>query len=177
MPATLLKKISAKTVMGNVKEIAKTMKDGEKKDLFKILGVCKGFKQDESTYGQYTEFHGSFYAVDMCSGMEYESAKAFLIDPWTDMLISALDGNDSVEFAITISILARDELPMGYEYIGSPMVETKRADPLAALKAAAGLAALPAPSNDNEVVGSAVAEPEPEAATDTPKGKGKGKAA
>lgn len=164
MPATLLKKISAKTVMGNVKEIAKGMKDGERKDLFKILGVCTGFKQDESTYGQYTEFHGNFFAINMLSGEEFEGSKAFLIDPWTGMLLGALEGNESVEFAITVSIIARDDLPTGYEYVGSPMVETKRADPLAALKQAAGLAALPAPTDEETV------------AEDAPKAK-KGKAA
>lgn len=151
MPATLLKKISAKTVMGNVKEIAKGMKDGERKDLFKLLGVCKGVKTGESTYGEYTEFHGSFYAINLLTGEEFEGVKAFLIDPWTGMLLGALEGNESVEFAITVSIIARDDLPMGYEYVGSPMVETRRADPLAALKQAAGLAVLPAPTAEHEV--------------------------
>jgi hypothetical protein len=146
MPATLLKKISAKTVMGNVKEIAKGMKDGERKELFKLLGVCKGVKTGESAYGEYTEFHGAFFAVNLLTDEEFEGAKAFLIDPWTGMLLTALEGNESVEFAITVSIIARDDLPMGYEYVGSPMVETRRADPLAALKQAAGLATLPAPA-------------------------------
>jgi hypothetical protein len=143
--ATLLKKISAKNIVNDLKAVARSVeKDGGVKEIYKILGIVTSLKTGESQYGQYVEFNGNFFATNCVTGEQFESGKCFLPDPLPGMIQSALANNDSVEFALSVSIKRRDDLAIGYEYLVSPLVETRSADPLAHLKQAV-LGALPAP--------------------------------
>lgn len=150
--ATLLKKMSTKNVISNPKEVLRLIdKDGEVKEIYKILGIVTGYKPGEGDYGSYVAFAGQFHAVNTVTGEEFESGKAFLPEPLPGMIQAALANADNVEFALSVSMKRRDDLGVGYEYLVSPIVDTKRADPLAHLKAAVK-AALPAPvaSTDDE---------------------------
>lgn len=143
--ATLLKKMSTKNIICNPKEALRLIdKDGEVKEIYKILGIVTGFKAGEGDYGSYVAFAGQFHAVNTVTGEEFESGKAFLPEPLPGMIQAALSNSDSVEFALSVSMKRRDDLGIGYEYLVSPIVDTKRADPLAHLKAAVK-GALPAP--------------------------------
>lgn len=146
--STILKKITSKNVVGNVKAIVKDsgLKDGEKMPLYNVMGIATKAESGESQFGDYIEFHGTFHAVNLISGESFDGFKAFLVTPWDIMLRDALAESEKVEFAISVSVVVRDDLPTGYEYITAPLVEAQRADPLAHLKEAVKKAALPAPS-------------------------------
>ena len=134
----LVKKISAKTIIGNVKALAKSMEDGDVKDLFNCYGRASGFKTDTSDFGVWTALTGNFEAVDLRTGEEIQAPLIFLVEPLLGMILAQLANSESVDFACMISIVARDELPTGYEYKVTPLTEIKRTDELEALRQIAG---------------------------------------
>ena len=146
--SAILRKITSKNIVGNVKAVVKEagLKDGEKIPLYNVMGIATKAVPGESQYGDYIEFHGTFHAVNLITGESFDAFKAFLITPWDIMLRDALADSEKVEFAISVSVVVKDDLPTGYEYIATPLVETQRADPLAHMKEAVQKAALPAPS-------------------------------
>jgi len=103
----LPKKLSAKTILGNVaafykkhrepiydpgnpeKQIGERFKDGSDKILaFRIVGFLSDVRTGESNFGSYLEFRGEFLAIDP-NGNEHKSTKAFLPTPVDQMLCDA----------------------------------------------------------------------------------------
>jgi hypothetical protein len=144
----MLKKMSAKNVMGGRVRLA----EGEnERELYTIFGLANGLKNGTSDFGDWIALMGQFKAVRGGDGAVFYSAKAFLPDVAQDMIVAAVksaqedDKNASVEFAYVIGIREADTAT-GYEYTCRPLIE-QRADALASLETRlAGRLALPNPN-------------------------------
>lgn len=130
----LLKKISAKTLIGDIKQVIEGYKDGENVILFHVFGRANGIKTGTSNFGEWLCFEGQFEAVNVSTGETSQAPKCFLPDPIESMLVNALKDNAVVEFALEVGVKANSKLPMGYEYIVNPLVEVKQSDDLKVLR-------------------------------------------
>jgi len=135
----LLKKISAKTMIGNVKKLASEHENGTVIDLLNAYGKARGIKTGNSTYGDWVSFVGDFEAVDLRTGEVSQAPQIFLVEPLQSMLVNQLRTHDLVEFAYKLSIVCNDEILAGYEYRVSPLLEVQRSDELSHLRELAGV--------------------------------------
>lgn len=135
MSATLLKKMSAKTICGNVKEEVKQIgEDGEVALLYKVWGIASGIRTGDGPTGPWLGFTGSFGALRASTGEAFSSGEVFLPNPLPGMLEEALRENEKVEFGLEVFVKRRDDLAIGYEYLAKPVVQAQQADPLQHLK-------------------------------------------
>jgi hypothetical protein len=136
MSVTMLKKLGAKQIVGNVKQAVKDfcVNDGDKVSLYTIFGVANGVKTGTSNYGDWTAFQGKFEATNYVDGQSYASNQAFIVEPLQSMLLGALESSDEVQFAITVDVKRRDDLNQGYEYLVTPHLQAQENDPLAHLR-------------------------------------------
>jgi len=147
----LLKKISAKTVLGG-----KIEKPEKAAHLFRVVGVVTGLAVGTSNFGEWVAFKGEFRVVRH-DGAEFYGVKLFLPDPAQTLLVTAFktmgaDSGAHIEVALDIGIKPSD-VPIGYEYTATPLVEVKTSDPLTALLARVegkSAPALPAPKVKTE---------------------------
>lgn len=146
---TYLKKIVAKNLVNTpIKEIVKAFEnDGDKKELYRLIGQASGYQCGDSNYGPWTAFKGNFEAYNM-DGEVFKSNKAFILEPLQTMLKNALDESEgaTIDFALSVSVKRRDDLGIGYEYNVSPILEVKESDSLSHLRAMA----LPSPEKAEE---------------------------
>lgn len=137
MSSKLLKKLSAKHIIGNVKEfVAKIDKDGGELEAYRVFGKIVGIRSGQSTFGDWIMFKGQIEAISY-DGETFRATEVAIQEPMQTMLQSALAEHDSVEFAMVVSVKRRDDLEVGYEYIVSPLVEAQEDDALAHLRQAA----------------------------------------
>jgi hypothetical protein len=136
---SLLKKITAKTVLGDVKKIA----FGDDKQLEKgfpamrVLGVVRNVQTGTSDYGDWVKFKGSFKATNLLTGEEFNSSALMLPEVASDLLDTAIqsvgDDFESIECAFDIGLKGADT-SIGYEYTVTPLVEMSTSDPIVALE-------------------------------------------
>lgn len=136
MAAILVKKLGAKQIIGDVKKIVKDYipNDGEKLTLYSIFGVASSIKTGSTTYGEWVAFQGAFEGENYVTGEQFASNQAFIPEPLSSMLLDALSGSETVQFAITVDVKRRDDLAQGYEYLPTPHIKTSENDPLAHLR-------------------------------------------
>lgn len=139
-----VKKLSAKTIVGDVKKLVRS---GELKSgtvLYRVLGIADGIRTGESTYGAWTAFSGDFEAINMLTGEVSRGPQFFADKSFTDALLSRMNANPgaAVEFALEVALEVSDDYPMGFAYVTRPIVENAH-DRLGALRQR--FAALPAP--------------------------------
>lgn len=165
MSVTMLKKLGAKQIVGNVKSavVNYCQNDGDKVSLYTIIGIANGVKTGTSNYGPWVAFQGKFEASNHVDGLNYASNQAFIVEPLQSMLMAALETTDEIRFAITVDVKRRDDLNQGYEYLVTPHIHAKENDPLEDLRAAIPKIAAPLK----------LAAPEPEAVEETPKAPAK----
>ncbi len=156
----ILRKISAKTVMGKVQRPTKPTK------LFTVIGVAHRTRRGDGDNGPWVSLIGRFEATNILTGEVFTAPQCFLPKPMDEVLAfnleemePLLDGDgkvqldaddnertkrvtDSVQFAFEVSVKP-NETAIGYEYVTSPIVEPGGADPLADLRSK--LPKLPAP--------------------------------
>lgn len=137
----LLKKLSVKTVCGDMKKWAREnflAEDStlETQDVLRVIGIANKLETGEGDNGAWVAFKGSFKCVNLMTGEECRGGKLFLPDVASDLIETALsdENNDSVEFGFDISIMKNEKSAVGYEYSATPLLEAKEADPLAALE-------------------------------------------
>lgn len=144
----IVKKLSGKVLVGNVKAYIKELQDGQTIDLYRVIGVAAGLKTGTSNYGDWTALTGQFVAeavVGAKAGQRFRTGQLFLPDVALNMvapIVENLDKGESVELAFMIGIQADDTAQAGYTYTAEFLVEPKENDPLEALMAKA----LPAPA-------------------------------
>ena len=138
----LVKKISAKTIVGDVKRLCKDIDNAVVINLANFYGRASGFKTGSSDFGNWTAFTGSFEAVNLQTGEEFQARQMFLVEPLQGMLLDQLANSESVDFACTLAVVVNDKLPTGYEYRVTPITEIKRSDELESLRNMAGLPSL-----------------------------------
>lgn len=138
------KKLSAKQIVPELKKFmreqsskgGKLENDGDITHLYKMFGLVSSVETGEGDYGPWIKFVGKHEALNLY-GDYYASTAAFLPEPLPGMLMSALESNDTVEYAVEVSIKRRDDLAIGYEFLPSPLIEVSENDPLASLRAKA----------------------------------------
>lgn len=171
MSNNLVKKMSAKSIIGNVKALSlKTFyEDGEINtkapktlDMFQLIGVAKGFKTGDSEHGTWVSFQGTFKATGLIADENgeidtFRSAVAFLPEPASSMLHQALSDNDEVEMAFVIGI-APCNTPIGYEYICKPIFAPTETDAIASIESR--MKALTSPTSKDTVEKTALKEVE-----------------
>lgn len=163
----ILKKISAKDVLGNVTDIVVTMAVNEIKDVYSVAGICDGYEQGVGTYGEWTRFVGNFEAINYVDGEVIRSSKAHVPDVMEQLMLDGVKENaeivqsksnkdstfyklDSpIEFAILVQLKRlpdTDKEINNYQYITKPLHEVKRSDAIGHLTSL-----LPAPKADPQM--------------------------
>lgn len=134
----LVKKISAKNILGNVVEVVKGMEIGDKILAFSVAGVANGIKTGVSTYGEWVAFTGTFQATNYLNEDVYRGSVVHPPEVLVDILREGLTAHDTIEFAYEVSLerLEDDEKgAISYKYHTSPKTEVKESDELAHLTA------------------------------------------
>lgn len=127
--ATLIKKISVKTVMKARPEIPK--EPGEVNYLMELLGIAGSIQNGETDKGPYVKFLGSFQAKNLKNGEVFRSGAAFMPDVAGNLVLGALNsGATSVEFGFKIGVVKDDQSATGYVYVAEPMFKAAENDPL-----------------------------------------------
>jgi hypothetical protein len=141
----LIKKLSSKSVIGNVKKIAMEefylKNDVEKPNpdakselsLYTIYGRCRGIKTGTGDNGDWVSFEGDFKATRDIDGEVFRAPRAFISEPAAGMLQAALEAGDTVELAFNVSIVPSNNA-YGYEYRCAPLLEVKETDDMLALE-------------------------------------------
>jgi hypothetical protein len=137
MEYELIKKITTKTVFGDVKTMARQLlkeaaeKGGKPRTfhVMRVYGQAASFSTGETTLGEYTRFLGSFRAEthDPETG-EITGFKApvalfprFLEEQIKMELVAA---GEPIRFGFDISARPDDEMAADYEYVATPLMET-----------------------------------------------------
>lgn len=142
----LVSKISAKTIMGNVKQLVPkddvvegkvtVDRNGQSVDLLRVVGFATGTVVGESNFGPWLAFKGTFSATRLDTGEIFRSGKLFLPDTASDLLAGMVQSSDgAVEFAFDIGVKRDDEAQIGYVYTVKPLLEIAENDPVAMLMA------------------------------------------
>lgn len=136
MGATLLKKITAKTVVGKVSEVVKGLGKDFKPNtlLFRVVGIATGIQTGESDYGEWVKLKGQFSAINHLTGEAFRSRSCMLPELASGDIEDAVvsEENDSVEFGVDITISPSDSAT-GYQYGVIPLLEANGDDPLTRL--------------------------------------------
>ena len=145
----LLKKLSAKSIIGNVRKLsAETFyeggnlekpKKGAPKELFlyTLIGITKGIKTGTTDNGDWVSFEGDFKATRVIDGEVFLGSRAFISEPAQSMVENALDENDRVEMAFKVLAIPADNA-YGYEYVTHPLIDPKVNDAILALEKSLG---------------------------------------
>ena len=83
MAVNIVKKLSMKVLVGNVKAIAKPLKTGESVELAKVVGIARGLKVGTSNFGDWTALMGDFVSsvsVGEKKGQQFRTGQLFLPD-------------------------------------------------------------------------------------------------
>ena len=145
-----------KVLLGNVKTIAKDLKDGETVWIADVVGIGRGVKTGMSNFGDWTAIMGNFVARPLVGenfGKQYRTGQLFLPDVANNLVIPVIEGNKGdVQFAFKIGITQDDDAAPGYIYTAEYLMEPEENDPLEMLIKSA-MPALPAPKpEENKTV-------------------------
>jgi hypothetical protein len=152
MVAPLQKKLSVKTVFGKPTRKDIPTEDGAIKWLMRAVCICTGFKTGNSDFGPWIALTGMFKCTNVQTGEEFRGSKLFLPDLLADPVSAQLSQTQgTVEFVAKVGIRARDDSPVGYEYVADLEVDPASGaggDPFASLEEKAAGNLLPAPKAD-----------------------------
>lgn len=143
---TLISKISVAKCHGKLDPKALP-----KNPILRVFGVARGVLSGTSTFGQWEALSGDFIAVNLETGEEFRSGKAFMPDIALNLVTGALAGSpDGVEFAFDFGVKPSTKDPENkYEYTVKPVVKAKESDQIANLRALVAEAA-PALGHDGD---------------------------
>lgn len=140
--ATVLKSKLAGKMLGNPKAGA-LLKDGERHYVGRIFGVANGVKKGTNQTGDpYLGLRGSFEGrpADTENYDTVQSGVCYLPGGIAEMIAAAIeslpeDASPNVQFAFDLYTKKANN-PIGYEWDTVPVIETKEADPLSAMRTA-----------------------------------------
>lgn len=140
----LIKKITVKSVIGDVKKIFKGVT--EKTAIMRVVGIARSMQAGESDYGPWVKYKGTFNGINLITGEEMTAPYCLLPEVASCLIENQLsaEGVTSIEFGFDLYIKPSDT-PIGFEYLAEPLVEPKDADPLSHLSKS-----LPAPPKVNK---------------------------
>lgn len=135
----ILKKVTAKAVLGSMADIRKALRDGgENARLsFDLFGIVTGAIAKDTEYGESLGFTGDFYAVNKQTGETFRAGTAYLPKAAEHVLGAAVlnaGENSKIEVALNIAVRANDESNTGYVYEVSTMLAQTAEDPVLMLK-------------------------------------------
>ncbi len=103
--------------------------------LCSIYGRIRGKKVGQSTFGDFINFDGEFEGVNAATGEVFRSGKMILPRVLESLLAGAVDGENTVDFAVEIWAKPSEKGNTGYEYGVKPLVEPAASDELDKLRA------------------------------------------
>lgn len=144
MAKALLKKITVKSVCGDLQQLAlKTENDkpvlneGDYMLVATFIGAANKQQQKTTDLGDSIEFTGRFEGINAIDGTSSVAAKCYLPEVAADAVSSAMLANEgsTVEFAFEIGIIRDSSAVRGYKFQVTPLIdEPQENDPLAALR-------------------------------------------
>lgn len=147
----MIKKLSVKTVYGDVKPLRK-LENGTETKVMTVFGMATGSKSGQSTLpdgtiSNWVGLTGFFEGINPVSGEVFQSTSLFLPDIALNMILPMVLQGKNPEFALEIIVVTSDTSNVGFEYSFKPIAQND--DPLAAMRekvlaiAAPNQAALP----------------------------------
>lgn len=129
------KKLSAKTIIGNVKTLVKDLNNGDTLELFTVFGQAVGTKTGSTNFGDWVSITGRFEAINSITGEVSQGYNLFLPELAQDMTVTALaNAGGNLELGFVIGVQAKEELPTGYEYTVRPLMEPVEDDALSRMR-------------------------------------------
>lgn len=150
----LLKKITAKDVLGPVLAVVKAMEIDTMKEAYAVAGIATGYETGISTYGEWVRFIGDFQATNYVTGEICRAEKAHVPDVLQSAILSGIGelegvvsssegGNitkykleQPIEFAFKVDITRnadKEDGAVSYEYITTPLTVMAENDSLSHL--------------------------------------------
>ena len=132
----LAKKLTLKTLCGNLKSLAKSLDNKHAVPLIRVVGLARGLKFGTSNYGDWTALTGDFIAEPLHGDRAGERLRAgllFLPDVALSLVqpyVEGLSKGDAIEVAFGIGLRADDETATGYVYTARFLQEPQANDPL-----------------------------------------------
>lgn len=147
----IVKKLSVGKLVGNVKgALPDSRSDATPVQLARVVGIARGTKSGESTYGLWTSLTGDFVfepAVGPNAGKRFRSGQLFMPDVALDLVVPLVDGlarGEGVEVAFALTARNDETSSVGYTYGAQFLMEPQENDPVMGLLDKA-MPALPAP--------------------------------
>ena len=128
--ATLVRKVSVKSVMEWGSRPDEIPKVGEEIKLYRVFGVSHAVKTGTGDNGPFCAFLGSFEAVRYKDGKRFQGGQCFVPRAVEDLLVASMrsgqknDSTASVEFAIEVGIKGTDK-SVPWEYTVKNLVNTE----------------------------------------------------
>ena len=140
---SLVKKISAKTVCGNVKALVKDLETGQKLAIMEVIGLVRpgaaGIQTGETDNGVWTAFKGGFEAINLVTGESYMAGKLFLPDVAQDLILQTVENAEhDVQIHFLIGVREDETSAPGYTYYAEPMMKASESNPLEQIKRESG---------------------------------------
>jgi len=132
----LIKKLSVKTVCGNIKKMVAAEEIKGATPIMRVFGTASRAVVGESDNGPWVAFVGQFKAVNLLDGTEHQSGKLFLPDVASDLLEGAVSANEagSVEFGFDILAVPDESSAVGYVYQANSLIKPAEDDTLLRLE-------------------------------------------
>ena len=139
----LVKKLSVKSVVGDVKKMVAAGDIKKSTPVMRAYGKATGIQTGTSDNGDWVAFKGEFKGINLLTGEEYGSGKLFMPDVASDLLEGMLVGEEvnGVEFGFDLLVKPDASSATGYVYEAEPLIKPAQDDTLSRL--AADLPALP----------------------------------
>ncbi len=113
--------------------------DGDTMEMLKIAGVTTSCAIGQTDKGEFIRLNGEFLAVNQITGEQFSSSQTILPTFLGQMLQSALEASEHVEFALSIGARKSAKSVTGYEFIARPLVNAEPSARLSKLLAIAGM--------------------------------------
>lgn len=161
MATNMLRKLTIAALGIAAKDLVKEMKEGETREVAKLLGKADAYKVSPNKFDPTREdakFIGQFEGYNLLTGEVAVSRYCYLPGGADELIRDALDmaeksGANGVDFAFSVSLKKSEKTNVGYVYVIAAAYEPQENDPLEALRNRLGIdtrPALAAPAREPE---------------------------
>ena len=132
----LVKKISVKVVVGNVKKMVASGEIKEKTAVMRVYGIASKIVTGTSDNGDWVAFLGQFKAINLLTGVDFTSGKLFLPGVASDLVEGAIngDGANAIEFGFDVLVEPDESSAVGYIYQAESLIPPSDDDTLSKLE-------------------------------------------
>ena len=134
--STLLRKLTVKSVGCKPDFEALLAAPDKRMKLCRFYGIARKAKPDNSDFGDFVRFTGSFRGVNLADGEIYEAGALILPGVAQDLLAGALDNEEvsDVQFAFEIGLKYDATVVTKYTYTVESLIKAAENDPLQMLE-------------------------------------------